>query len=145
MEVSVLQRCPPYGGVRLIEVSMLQRCPSYRGVRFTEVSIKRELNVSVKKIYTMFYEISKFVLEEIQELPSLLRPQPVCGGRRVRGSQATESSTGIPKRYGKRAEVDMKKERLSGGLFLSLFPSHWPQLLVAQRGLCKGYRPKMKV
>ena len=62
MEVSVLQRCPPYRGVRLIEVSMLQRCPSYRGVRFTEVSIKRELNVSVKKIYTMFYEISKFVL-----------------------------------------------------------------------------------
>ena len=151
MEVSVLQRCPPYRGVRLIEVSMLQRCPSYRGVRFTEVSIKRELNVSVKKIYTMFYEISKFVLEEIQELPSLLRPQPVCGGRRGRGSQATESSTGIPKiklklkRYGKRAEVDGKKERLSGGLFLSLFPSHWPQLLVAQRGLCKGYRPKMKV
>ena len=151
MEVSVLQRCPPYRGVRLIEVSMLQRCPSYRGVRFTEVSIKRELNVSVKKIYTMFYEISKFVLEEIQELPSLLRPQPVCGGRRGRGSQATESSTGIPKiklklkRYGKHAEVDGKKERLSGGLFLSLFPSHWPQLLVAQRGLCKGYRPKMKV
>ena len=77
MEVSVLQRCPPYGGVRLIEVSMLQRCPSYRGVRFTEVSIKRELNVSVKKIYTMFYEISKRKVVPIQELPSLLRPQPV--------------------------------------------------------------------
>ena len=75
----------------------------------------------------------------------------MCGGRRGRGSQATESSTGIPKiklklkRYGKRAEVDGKKERLSGGLFLSLFPSHWPQVLVAQRGLCRGYRPKMKV
>ena len=53
----------------------------------------------------------------------------MCGGRRGRGSQATESSTGILKiklklkRYGKRAEVDGKKERLSGGLFLSLFPS----------------------
>ena len=75
----------------------------------------------------------------------------MCGGRRGRCSQATESSTGIPKiklklkRYGKRAEVDGKKERLSGGLFLYLFPSHWPQLLVAQRGLCRGYRPKMKV
>ena len=75
----------------------------------------------------------------------------MCGGRRGRGSQATESSAGIPKiklklkRYGKRAEVDGKKERLSGGLFLSLFPSDWPQLLVAQRGLCKGYRAKMKV
>ena len=75
----------------------------------------------------------------------------MCAGMRGRGSQATESSTGIPKiklklkRYGKRAEVDGKKERLSGGLFLSLFPSHWPQLLVAQRGLCRGYRPKMKV
>ena len=75
----------------------------------------------------------------------------MCGGRRGRGSKATESSTGIPKiklklkRYGKRAEVDGKKERLSGGLFLSLFPSDWPQLLVAQRGLCRGYRPKMKV
>ena len=69
----------------------------------------------------------------------------MCGGRRVRGSRATESSTGIPKRYGKHAEVDGKKERLSGGLFLSLFPSDWPQFLVAQRGLCRGYRPKMKV
>ena len=70
----------------------------------------------------------------------------MCGGRRGRGSQATESSTGIPKiRYGKRAEVDGKKERLSGGLCLSLFPSDWPQFLVAQRGLCRGYKPKMKV
>ena len=128
-----------------MEASVLRRCSSYRGVRFTEVSIKRELTVSVKKIYTMFYEISKRKVALIQELPSLLRPQPVCGGRRGRGSQATESSTGIPKRYGKRAEVDGKKERLSGGLFLSLFPSHWPQVLVAQRGLCKGYRLKMKV
>ena len=128
-----------------MEVSVLRRCSSYRGVRFTEVSIKRELTVSVKKIYTMFYEISKRKVALIQELPSLLRPQPVCGGRRGRGSQATESSTGIPKRYGKRAEVDGKKERLSGDLFLSLFPSHWPQVLVAQRGLCKGYRLKMKV
>ena len=128
-----------------MEVSVLRRCSSYGGVRFTEVSIKRELTVSVKKIYTMFYEISKRKVALIQELPSLLRPQPVCGGRRGRGSQATESSTGIPKRYGKRAEVDGKKERLSGGLFLSLFPSHWPQVLVAQRGLCKGYRLKMKV
>ena len=128
-----------------MEASVLRRCSSYRGVRFTEVSIKRELTVSVKKIYTMFYEISKRKVALIQELPSLLRPQPVCGGRRGRGSQATESSTGIPKRYGKRAEVDGKKERLSGGLFLSLFPSDWPQLLVAQRGLCRGYRLKMKV
>ena len=109
----MLQRCPSYRGVRLIEVSILQRCPSYGGVRFTEVSIKRELTVSVKKIYTTFYEISKQKVEIalIQELPSLLRPQPVCGGRRGRGSQATESFTGIPKkRYGKRAEVDGKKE-----------------------------------
>ena len=44
-----------------MEVSVLRRCSSYGGVRFTEVSIKRELTVSVKKIYTMFYEISKFV------------------------------------------------------------------------------------
>ena len=44
-----------------------------------------------------------------------------------------------------RRSMGRKKERLSGGLFLSLFPSHWPQLLVARRGLCKGYRPKMKV
>ena len=82
-----------------MEVSVLRRCSSYRGVRFTEVSIKRELTVSVKKIYTMFYEISKRKVEIalIQELPSLLRPQPVCGGRRGWGSQATESSTGIPK------------------------------------------------
>ena len=144
-EVSVLQRCLSYRGVRLTEVSVLRRCSSYGGVRFTEVSIKRELTVSVKKIYTMFYEISKRKVALIQELPSLLRPQPVCGGRRGRGSQATESSTGIPKRYGKRAEVDGKKERLSGGLFLSLFPSDWPQLLLAQRDLCRGYRPKMKV
>ena len=128
-----------------MEASVLRRCSSYGGVRFTEVFIKRELTVSVKKIYTMFYEISKRKVALIQELPSLLRPQPVCGGRRGRGSQATESSTGIPKRYGKRAEVDGKKERLSGGLFLSLFPSHWPQLLVAQRDLCRGYRAKMKV
>ena len=115
-------------------VFVLRRCP-----------LRDELTVSVKKIYTMFF----FAL--IQELLSLPRPQPVCCGRRRRGSQATESSTGIPKiklklkRYGKRAEVDGKKERLSGGLFLSLFPSDWPQLLVAQRGLCKGYRAKMKV
>ena len=47
--------------------------------------------------------------------------------------------------YGKHAEVDGKKERLSGGLFLSLFPSDWPQFLVAQRGLCREYRSKMKV
>ena len=132
-----------------MEVSVLWRCSSYGGVRFTEVSIK--LTVSVKKIYTTFYEISKRKVALIQELPSLLRPQPVCGGRRGRGSQATDSSTGIPKiklklkRYGKRTEVDGKKERLSGGLFLSLFPSHWPQFLVAQRRLCRGYRPKMKV
>ena len=105
----------------------------------------------MKKIYAIFYEISKRKVALIRELPFLLRPQPVCGGRRGRCSQATESSTGIPKiklklkRYGKRAEVDGKKERLSGGLFLYLFPSHWPQLLVAQRGLCRGYRPKMKV
>ena len=151
MEVSVLRRCSSYIDVRLMEASVLRRCSSYRGVRFTEVSIKRELTVSVKKIYTIFYEISKRKVALIQELPSLLRPQPVCGGRRGRGSQATESSTGIPKiklklkRYGKRAEVDGKKERLSGGLFLSLFPSDWPQLLLAQRGLCRGYRPKMKV
>ena len=134
-----------------MEVSLLRRCSSYRGVRFTEVSIKRELNVSVKKIYTTFYEIAKRKVALIQEPPSLLGPQPVCGRRRGRGSQATESSTGILKiklklkRFGKRAEVDGKKERLSGGLFLSLFPSDWPQLLVAQRGLCRGYRPKMKV
>ena len=95
-------------------MSVLQRCPSYGGVRFTEVSIKRELTVSVKKIYTMFNEISKRKVALIQELPSLLRPQPVCGGRRGRGSRATESSTGIPKRYGKHAEADGKKERLSG-------------------------------
>ena len=145
MEVSVLRRCSSYIDVRLMEASVLRRCSSYRGVRFTEVSIKRELTVSVKKIYTMFYEISKRKVALIQELPSLLRPQPVCGGSRGRISQATESSTGIPKRYGKRAEVDGKKERLSGGLFLSLFPSDWPQFLVAQRGLCRGYRPKMKV
>ena len=81
-----------------MEVSVLRRCSSYRGLRFTEVSIKRELTVSVKKIYTMFYEISKRKVALIQELPSLLRPQPVCGGRRGRGSQATESSTGIPKK-----------------------------------------------
>ena len=134
-----------------MEVSVLRRCSSYRGVRFTEVSIKRELNVSVKKIYTTFYEISKRKVTLIQELPSLLGPQPVCGRRRGRGSQATESSTGILKmklklkRFGKRAEVYGKKERLSGGLFLSLFPSDWPQFLVARRGLCRGYRPKMKV
>ena len=134
-----------------MEVSVLRRCSSYRGVRFTEVSIKRELNVSVKKIYTTFYEISKRKVALIQELPSLLGPQPVCGRRRGRGSQATESSTGILKiklklkGFGKRAEVDGKKERLSGGLFLSLFPSDWPQFLVARRGLCRGYRPKMKV
>ena len=134
-----------------MEVSVLRRCSSYRGVRFTEVSIKRELNVSVKKIYTTFYEISKRKVTLIQELPSLLGPQPVCGRRRGRGSQATESSTGILKiklklkGFGKRAEVDGKKERLSGGLFLSLFPSDWPQFLVARRGLCRGYRPKMKV
>ena len=134
-----------------MEASVLRRCSPYGGVRFTEVSTKRELTVSVKMIYTIFYEISKGKVALIQELPSLLRPQPVCGGRRGRGSQATESSTGIPKiklklkRYGKRAEVDGKKERLSGGLFLSLFPSDWPQLLLAQRGLCRGYRPKMKV
>ena len=109
--MSVLWRCSCYKGVRLIEVSILQRCPSYGGVRFTEVSIKRELTVSVKKIYTTFYEISKQKVALIQEFPSLLRPQPVCGGRRGRGSQATESFTGIPKkRYGKRAEVDGKKE-----------------------------------
>ena len=124
-----------------MEVSVLRRCSSYRGVCFTEVSIKRELTVSVKKIYPTLYEISKRKVAVIQELPSLLRPQPVCGGRRGRGSQATESSSGIPKiqlklkRYGKRAEVDGKKERLSRGLFLSLFPSHWPQLLVAKRPL----------
>ena len=41
--------------------------------------------------------------------------------------------------------MDGKKERLSGGPFPSLFPSHWPQFLVAQRDLCRGYRPKMKV
>ena len=84
----MLWRCPFYGGVCLIEVSafggvrfteafVLQRCPPYGDVRFTEVSIKRELTVSVKKIYTMFYEISKRKVALIQELPSLLRPQPV--------------------------------------------------------------------
>ena len=78
-----------------MEVSVLRRCSSYGGVRFTEVSIK--LTVSVKKIYTTFYEISKRKVALIQELPSLLRPQPVCSGRRGRGSQATDSSTGIPK------------------------------------------------
>ena len=99
------------------------------------MSIKRELNVSVKKIYTTFYEISKRKVALIQELPSLLGPQPVCGGRRGRGSQATESSTGIPKiklklkRYGKRAEVDGKKERLAEA-YIFLFslligPSSW--------------------
>ena len=98
IEVSVLQRCPYYRGVHLIEVSILQRCPSYGGIRFTEVSIKRELTVPVKKIYTTFYEISKQKVALIQEFPPLLRPQPVCGGRRGRGSQATESSTGIPKK-----------------------------------------------
>ena len=36
-----------------MEASVLRRCSSYRGVRFTEVSIKRELTVSVKKIYTI--------------------------------------------------------------------------------------------
>ena len=60
-----------------MEVSVLRRCSSYGGVRFTEVSIKIELTVSVKKIYTMFYEISKRKVALIQELPSLLRPQPV--------------------------------------------------------------------
>ena len=59
-----------------MEASVLRRCSSYRGVRFTEVSIKRELTVSVKKIYTMFHEISKRKVALIQELPSLLRPQP---------------------------------------------------------------------
>ena len=82
--MSVLQRCLSYRVVRLTEVSVLLRCPSYGGVRFTEVSIKRELTVSVKKIYTMFYEISKRKVALIQELPSLLRPQPVCGGRILR-------------------------------------------------------------
>ena len=62
-----------------MEVSVLRRCSSYRGVRFTEVSIKRELTVSVKKIYTTFYQISKRKVALIQELPSLLGPQPVCG------------------------------------------------------------------
>ena len=76
MEVSVLRRRSSYRGVRLMETSVLRRCSSYRGVRFTEVSIKRELTVSVKKIYTMFYEISKRKVVLIQELPSLLRPQP---------------------------------------------------------------------
>ena len=97
MEVSILQRCPSYRGVRLMEVSVLRRCSSYRGVCFTEVSIERELTVSVKKIYTSFYEISQRNVALIQDLPSLLRPQPVCGGRRGRGSQATESSSGIQK------------------------------------------------
>ena len=64
-----------------MEVSVLRRCSSYRGVRFTEVSIKRELNVSVKKIYTTFYEMSKRKVALIQELPSLLGPQSACGGR----------------------------------------------------------------
>ena len=58
-----------------MEVSVLRRCSSYGGVRFTEVSIK--LTVSVKKI-------SKRKVALIQELPSLLRPQPVCGGRILR-------------------------------------------------------------
>ena len=40
MEVSVLWRCPSYGGVRLMEVSVLWRRPSYRGVRLIEVSVK---------------------------------------------------------------------------------------------------------
>ena len=61
-----------------MEVSVLRRCSSYKGVRFTEVSIKTELTVSVKKIYTTFYEISKRKVALIQELPFLLvGPQPV--------------------------------------------------------------------
>ena len=52
-----------------MEVSVLRRCSSYKGVRFTEVSIKTELTVSVKKIYTTFYEISKRKVALIQELP----------------------------------------------------------------------------
>ena len=35
----------PTPGVRLMEVSVLKRCPSYGGVRLTEVSVKRELTV----------------------------------------------------------------------------------------------------
>ena len=34
-----LYRCPFYRGVCLIEVSVLQSCLSYRGVRFTELSV----------------------------------------------------------------------------------------------------------
>ena len=86
IEVSVLQGCPSYRGVHLTAVSVLWRCPFYGGVRLIEVSIKRELTVSVKKIYPTLYEISKRKVALIQELPSLLRPQPVCGGRRERGS-----------------------------------------------------------
>ena len=60
-----------------MEVSVLRSCSSYKGVRFTEVSIKTELTVSVKKIYTTFYEISKRKVALIQELPFLLGPHPV--------------------------------------------------------------------
>ena len=38
-EVSAIQRCPPFRGVRHSEVSAIQRCPPFRGVRYSEVFI----------------------------------------------------------------------------------------------------------
>ena len=35
--MAVLDRCPGYRGVRIIEVSGLDRCPDWRGVRIGEV------------------------------------------------------------------------------------------------------------
>ena len=37
-EVSAIQRCPLFRGVRYSEVSAIQRCPLFRGVRYSEVS-----------------------------------------------------------------------------------------------------------
>ena len=38
-EVSAIQRCPLFRGVRYSEVSAIQRCPLFRGARYSEVFI----------------------------------------------------------------------------------------------------------
>ena len=38
IEVSAIQWCPLFSGVRYSEVSAIQRCPLFRGVRYSEVS-----------------------------------------------------------------------------------------------------------
>ena len=46
-EVSAIQWCPLFRGVRNSEVSAIQRCPLFRGVRYSEVSAIQRFSYEV--------------------------------------------------------------------------------------------------